>query len=55
LDAHCQEPGLRSAILRSYAVQAIATFADEGGCWASVQLVLVRGVAERCNIAASLL
>ena len=32
LEAHCQEPGLRSAILRSYAVQAIATFADEGGC-----------------------
>lgn len=34
LEAHCQEPGLRAAILRSYAVQAIATFADEGGSWA---------------------
>ena len=30
VEAHCQEPALRAAILRSYAVQAIATFADAG-------------------------
>lgn len=30
--AHSEEEGRQRALLRAYAVQAIATFADEGGC-----------------------